>query len=63
VMGGRGYAPVDVAISRAAPSAARALALDETLSAAHTSIGGMNILPDAGAMRRTRFAVPRFSIR
>jgi tetratricopeptide (TPR) repeat protein len=44
VMGGRGYTPVDVAIKHAAPSAARALALDDTLSAVHTSIGGMNIL-------------------
>jgi DNA-binding SARP family transcriptional activator len=44
VMGGRGYAPVKVAIERGAPSAARALALDDTLSAAHTSIGGINIL-------------------
>jgi DNA-binding SARP family transcriptional activator len=44
VMGGRGYAPVNVAIARGAPSAARALAIDDTLSAAHTSIGGMNIL-------------------
>ncbi len=44
VMGGRGYVPVDVAITQAAPSATRALALDDTLSAAHTSIGGVNIL-------------------
>lgn len=44
VMGGRGYSPVTVAIEHAAPSAARALALDDTSSAAHTSIGGLNIL-------------------
>jgi len=44
VMGGRGYAPVNVAIEHAAPSAAHALALDDTSSAAHTSIGGLNIL-------------------
>ena len=43
-MGGRGYAPLNVALARGAPSAARALAIDDTLSAAHTSIGGMNIL-------------------
>ena len=44
VMGGRGYAPVKVAFERGAPSADRALALDDTLSAAHSSIGGINIL-------------------
>jgi len=44
VMAGRGYAPLDIAISHGAPSAARALALDDTLSAAHTSIGGVNIM-------------------
>jgi DNA-binding SARP family transcriptional activator len=44
VMSGRGYAPVDVAIARGAPAAARALALDDALSATHSSIGGVNIL-------------------
>jgi DNA-binding SARP family transcriptional activator len=63
VMGGRGYAPVKVAIARGAPSATRALALDDTLSAAHTSIGGMNILRrrwrDAeDAFRRATFLDP-----
>ena len=63
VMGGRGYAPVKVAIERAAPSAERALALDDTLSAAHTSVGGINILrrrwPDAeAAFRRATLLDP-----
>ncbi|HKW09720.1 MAG TPA: BTAD domain-containing putative transcriptional regulator [Gemmatimonadaceae bacterium] len=44
VMGGRGYAPLKVAIERGAPYATRALALDDTLSAAHTSVGGVNIM-------------------
>jgi tetratricopeptide (TPR) repeat protein len=55
VKGGRGYAPVNVAIARGAPSAARALTIDDTLSAAHTSIGGMNIL-----RRRWRHAEDAF---
>jgi DNA-binding SARP family transcriptional activator len=44
VMGGRGYAPAAVAAERAAASADRALALDDTLAAAYTSIGGVHIL-------------------
>ena len=44
VMAGRGYAPLDAAIAHAAPSAERALALDDALSAAHASIGGVNIM-------------------
>jgi tetratricopeptide (TPR) repeat protein len=44
VMAGRGYAPLDVAIAHGAPAAARALALDDALSAAHSSIGGVNIM-------------------
>jgi DNA-binding SARP family transcriptional activator len=57
VMGGRGYMPVADAIRRAAPSTERALALDDTRSSVHTSVGGVNILrrrwPDAeSALRR-----------
>jgi DNA-binding SARP family transcriptional activator/Tfp pilus assembly protein PilF len=44
VMGGRGYAPRDHAIERAVASAERALALDDTRSSAHTSMGGVNII-------------------
>lgn len=44
VMGGRGYAPVAVAIERAAASAERALATDDSISATHTSMGGVSIL-------------------
>ena len=44
VMGGRGYAPCVDAIARGALCADRAMALDDTLAAAHTSIGGLNIL-------------------
>jgi len=44
VMGGRGYAPRDHAIDRAVASAERALALDDTRSSAHTSMGGVNII-------------------
>ena len=43
-MGGRGYAPLDVAIKHARGCVDRALALDDTLSAVHTSIGGLNII-------------------
>jgi DNA-binding SARP family transcriptional activator len=56
-MGGRGYAPVAEAIERASASAERALALDDTLSSAHTSFGGVNLLrcrwnDAASALRR-----------
>jgi DNA-binding SARP family transcriptional activator len=44
VMGGRNYAPVDVAIQRASQSANRALALDDARSSVHTALGGVNIL-------------------
>jgi DNA-binding SARP family transcriptional activator len=44
VMGGRAYAPVDVAIERAAYSANRALSIDDALSCVHTSLGGLNIM-------------------
>jgi DNA-binding SARP family transcriptional activator len=43
-MGGRGYAPPVDAIERARVSAERALALDDTLSAAQTSLGGVHLL-------------------
>jgi len=44
VMGGRGYAPIHVAIERGAASAERALAIDDTRSSTHASIGGLQIL-------------------
>ena len=44
VMGGRCYAPLSVAVDHAERSAARALAIDDTHTAAHTSLGGVNIL-------------------
>ncbi|MFL5500938.1 MAG: BTAD domain-containing putative transcriptional regulator [Gemmatimonadaceae bacterium] len=44
VMGGRAYAPVDIAIERAAASANRALGIDDALSCVHTSLGGLNIM-------------------
>lgn len=44
VMGGRGYVPTAVAIERAAASAQRAIAADDTISATHTSMGGLYIL-------------------
>jgi DNA-binding SARP family transcriptional activator len=43
-MAGRGYVPVDEAIARAASSADRAMRLDDTRSAVHATIGGMNII-------------------
>jgi len=43
-MGGRGYAAIDVAIERAGRSADRALALDDSLSSVHASLGGLNII-------------------
>ena len=44
VMAGRGYAPSSAAIERASEYATRALALDDTLAAAHISFGGVNIV-------------------
>jgi DNA-binding SARP family transcriptional activator len=44
VMGGRGYTPVEDAATRAAEYAERALALDDSRSGAHASLGGVNIL-------------------
>jgi len=44
VMGGRGYAPLAIAIERAAAAADRALRLDDTVSATSASVGGLNIL-------------------
>jgi DNA-binding SARP family transcriptional activator len=43
-MGGRGYAPVACAIEFAAHCSERALTLDDTLSATHRSLGGVNLL-------------------
>ena len=42
--GGRDYAPLAVAIAHGAENADRALALDDALSAAHNSIGGLNLI-------------------
>jgi len=44
VLGGRGYAPMDLAATRAAESANRALALDDSSSAVHASLGGVEIV-------------------
>ncbi len=44
VMGGRGYAPAEDAAQRAAAYAERALALDDSRSGAHASVGVMNIV-------------------
>ena len=44
VRGGRDYAPLAVAIERGAENADRALSLDDTLSGAHNSIGGLNLI-------------------
>ena len=44
VMGGRGYAPLSLAMDRVLDSVQRAVAIDDSLSAVHTSIGGLNIL-------------------
>jgi DNA-binding SARP family transcriptional activator len=44
VRGGRDYAPLAVAIERGAEHVDRALALDGALSAAHNSIGGLNLI-------------------
>jgi DNA-binding SARP family transcriptional activator len=44
VMGGRGYAPLAIAIKHAAAASDRALRLDDTVSATSASIGGLNIL-------------------
>jgi DNA-binding SARP family transcriptional activator len=43
VMAGRGYAPSTV-VDKSAEFANRALAIDDTLAAAHTSLGGVNLL-------------------
>ena len=44
VLGGRGYIPMATAIERGAQYASKALAIDDTLAAAHVSLGGVNIL-------------------
>jgi len=44
VRGGRDYAPLAVAIARAGEHVDRALALDDALSAAHHSLGGVNLI-------------------
>ena len=44
VRGGRDYAPLAVAIAHGAENADRALTLDDALSAAHNSIGGLNLI-------------------
>lgn len=61
VMGGRGYAPLDVAIARASSSVDRALRFGEESSAVHATIGGMNIIRrrwrDAEASLRRALAI------
>jgi DNA-binding SARP family transcriptional activator len=64
VMGGRGYAPLAVAIPHAAAAADSALRLDDTASATSASIGGVNIMRrrwhDAeSALRRSIALDPR----
>jgi DNA-binding SARP family transcriptional activator len=44
VMGGRGYAPAEHATARATANAERALALEDSSSSVHTSLGGLNII-------------------
>ena len=44
VLGGRGHIPIAAAVERAAEYANRSLAIDDTLAAAHVSLGGVNIL-------------------
>lgn len=44
VMAGRGYAPAEIGIDRAAASVGRALALDDGSSATFTSLGGVNMI-------------------
>jgi DNA-binding SARP family transcriptional activator len=44
VMGGRGYAPAQHAATHAFASVERAMTLDDSLSAVHTSLGGLNII-------------------
>lgn len=44
VLGGRGYMPAADAVERARPFVERALAIDDTSSAAHTSLGGLYLM-------------------
>jgi DNA-binding SARP family transcriptional activator len=44
VLGGRGYMPAADAVERARPFVERALAIDDTSSAAHTSLGGLHLM-------------------
>lgn len=44
VLGGRGHISTAAAVERAAEYADRSLAMDDTLAAAHVSLGGVNIL-------------------
>jgi len=44
VMGGRGYVSLVTAVGHAAASADRAIALDDTQSGVHTSLGAVNLL-------------------
>lgn len=61
VLGGRGLVPRSVAIERGAAYATRALAIDDTLAAAHVSLGGVNIVrrrwEDAEASLRRALAL------
>ena len=44
VLGGRGHVPIAAAVERAAAYADKSRAIDDTLPAAHVSLGGVNIL-------------------
>jgi DNA-binding SARP family transcriptional activator/Tfp pilus assembly protein PilF len=61
VLGGRGYIPWAVAVERGAAYATRALAIDDTLAAAHVSLGGVSIVrrrwQDAAASLRRAVAL------
>lgn len=64
VLGGRGYIPIATAVERGAGYANRALAIDDTLAAAHVSLGGVNILrrrwhDAAASLRRAISLDPR----
>jgi DNA-binding SARP family transcriptional activator len=61
VLGGRGYIPRDVALERGTTFAMKSLAIDDTLAAAHVSLGGVHIVghrwEDAAASLRRAVAL------
>jgi DNA-binding SARP family transcriptional activator len=61
VLGGRGYIPRAIAVERATAYATKALAIDDTLAAAHVSLGGVHIVgrrwQDAAASLRRAVAL------